>query len=735
MYVTHRFELSQTTQGYIQSLKPAFGYNGFGEFIFYRTYSRVKKDGGQETWADVVIRVTNGTMSIRKDWYLKTGIVWDETLWQEFARDFAISLFNMEWMPPGRGLWAMGTDFVYERGSMALYNCAYTDLGGNDTFSDDIAWMMDSLMHGVGVGFGPERDNNFKVYEPVGTFYYAIPDTREGWVRSEKLLIDAFTKPNQPLPIFVYSHVRDAGLQIKGFGGISSGPKPLRELHQRTINEFLAYGTRPDYDSVYLKTNIANHVGCCVVAGNVRRSAELAKGKITDPVFLDLKNYRRFPERESFGWISNNSVELQTENDFMMLGEIARRVVSNGEPGYINRQNMPFGRIGKDLDGLRLDAAVGSNPCGEIPLENKEVCNVAETLPTVCKNITTWKKACEYATVYMTSVSLLPTHQPLTNRVVARNRRIGGSIVDFSGWKHEHGVHKITRWMREGYKVIRDTAKICNEEAGIPLPIRHTTIKPGGTSPKLPGKTPGVGNPTFAHTIRRANVAKNSPVVPILIAANVPYEDCVYDPYTYVFEWPILQGPAPPASEVSLWEQAMNLILVQREWADNAVSNTLYFRPMWRLAENIDTLGTSENLRGQHFLRKLEHYVGTVSAHTMIEEETNSSFIIPDRYKIVIKRSIQGKIQEIKIYEYDNKHEERDVEPVLSAIAPLTKSVSVLPHSPKGAYRQMPEEGIDVGEYELRLSQIGKIDWSQLRGSDGEDERYCSSEACQIQPT
>jgi hypothetical protein len=60
------------------------------------------------------------------------------------------------------------------------------------------------------------------------------------------------------------------------------------------------------------------------------------------------------------------------------------------------------------------------------------------------------------------------------------------------------------------------------------------------------------------------------------------------------------------------------------------------------------------------------------------------------------------------------------------------KSLSFLPHTPKGVYHQMPEEGISEEEYYLRRSQIGKIDWSELRGSDGQDERFCQGETCEI---
>jgi ribonucleoside-triphosphate reductase len=63
MFVQHRFELDHFAQDHLQSLIPPFGYNGYGELIYYRTYSRIKSDGGQEDWADTVIRVTNGTFS------------------------------------------------------------------------------------------------------------------------------------------------------------------------------------------------------------------------------------------------------------------------------------------------------------------------------------------------------------------------------------------------------------------------------------------------------------------------------------------------------------------------------------------------------------------------------------------------------------------------------------------------------------------------------------------------
>lgn len=112
----------------------------------------------------------------------------------------------------------------------------------------------------------------------------------------------------------------------------------------------------------------------------------------------------------------------------------------------------------------------------EIPLEDKELCNLTETLPTMCSSYEEWLEACEYATFYASTVSLLPTHQPLTNKVIARNRRIGVGIIDYTGWKHKHGVHKITQYMREGYDKIRQVNSYLADEAGVPHSIRVTTV-------------------------------------------------------------------------------------------------------------------------------------------------------------------------------------------------------------------------------------------------------------------
>jgi len=654
-HVEERFCLNADIKKLLYSNPQEFGYDYFGEFIFYRTYSRSKEDGTNESWADVVIRVTEGTFSIRKDWYKKCGIRWNENAAQSYARKFALSLFNIKWTPPGRGLWAMGTDYVYKRGSAALYNCAYVtikDLPG------DAHWLMDMLMNGVGVGFGIGDNFNqcLQFPNPDKHLEVVIGDDREGWCESVRLLLQSYIIPGFSTVKFNYSKIRKAGLLIKGFGGLSSGPEPLIQLHER-IRKYCSDYIGMKNSETRLITDIINAIGCCVVAGNVRRSAEIAVGSIYDEVFLNLKNYDKYPERKDIGWMSNNSVWLKKTEDFAYLPQIAKRIIENGEPGFVNGINVKeYGRVGKK-DVVREDEAEGINPCGEVPLESCEVCNLSETYPTRCNSWEDWLDACEHATFYCSTVALLPTHRSETNAVVARNRRIGVGLVDFSGWKEQTNLTEITTLLRKGYKHIRSVNKRLAAEAGVPESIRVTVVKPGGTVPKLAGRTSGIGHPTFIYTIRRVRIQNNSPIAKFLADHNVPYEKDKYSDNTLVFEFPIKQGPAKPASEVRLWEQAMNVVLIQREWADNAVSNTIMFNP-----------------------------------------ET----------------------------------EAKEVESVIACIAPLVKSISMCPHSTRGAYEQMPEEGCSKEEYEKRLSDIKKMDWSKYSGTDGMDTKFCDGEACEL---
>ena len=196
-------------------------------------------------------------------------------------------------------------------------------------------------------------------------------------------------------------------MSIKGFGGTSSGPGPLIKMHNRIegyLDTFCAYtksGEGKEYNHTRLVADIFNAIGACVVAGNVRRSAEIMLGDVEDKTFIDLKNYDKNPERAEIGWMSNNSVVLRADQDyedFSYIPDMAARIRDNGEPGMINLYNIQkYGRYGKEI---KEDNAELVNPCGEIALENFELCNLAETFPPRCANVQRFYQALKYATFY-----------------------------------------------------------------------------------------------------------------------------------------------------------------------------------------------------------------------------------------------------------------------------------------------------------------------------------------------
>uniref|UniRef100_A0A6C0LWC1 ribonucleoside-triphosphate reductase (thioredoxin) n=1 Tax=viral metagenome TaxID=1070528 RepID=A0A6C0LWC1_9ZZZZ len=671
--VTQRFVLADDTKKELKSMTPEFGFNGLGEVVFRRTYSRDNED-----WADVVIRVVEGMMSIRKEHYTRNSLRWDDISWQPKSYDMAISLFKMEWLPPGRGLWMMGTEFVYNRGSMALNNCSATDTENDLVHSAE--WTMDGLMNGVGVGFstnwrGEATKPNKQIPER-----FVIPDSREGWVESLIRLmcsyIDSPRYGKTNYPEFDYSCIRPAGRPIKGFGGQSSGAEPLEKMHKRIDGYLNAFCERKltvkdsgvkQYGHTRLIADVFNAIGACVVAGNVRRSAEICLGDVDDDDFMNLKNYEENPERMEIGWLSNNSVRLKADDefsDFSYIPAIAKRIIDNGEPGLINLYNMQtYGRYGKESP----DKASMCNPCGEICLEGGdggggELCNLSEVFPHRCDCLNTFNKALEYATFYSTSVSLLPTHRPETNAIIARNRRIGVSISGIAQWvsgavPNGWGLMnytRLTKILRDGYAIVKkENVRLANE-AGVPASIRITTIKPSGSISLLAGATPGVHYPVSRFAIRRVRIGSDSPLVPSLKKAGIPHEPDKYSENTLVFEFTIDHGNVRSCEEVSPWEQFSLVALLQRCWADNMVSATIYF---------------------------------------------------------------------------DKEKDAPDVEKMLAMFIPVLKSVSMLPHSGHG-YEQAPYEPIDENEYNKRKNAYSIPDFDNVSGSVPAGSKFCDGDSC-----
>jgi ribonucleoside-diphosphate reductase alpha chain len=765
--VVERFVLQDEKS--IRSIPYKFGFDGFGEVVYQRTYSReiTSSDGkkSREQWPDTVIRVVNGIMSIRKDWYVKHGLLWEDEIWQPFAQKMAGCIMRMEFLPPGRGLYVCGTEYMYTRGNAAMCNCGFAS---TEKLLEAMTWMKDMLMCGSGIGINTKYSGLIEYPDEKEKFIFIIPDSREGWVMSLRMLLNAFIPDKygkrSPFPTFDYSLIRLEGTKINGFGGTASGPEPLMKLHRRVTaylrcylsildgstpyyaislmvknleedtknwstgnlisvdiakqGEFVQklkdgnydeisendWKTRTDYQIIYkelgkpidhgaflaalkddkyhliratqisylikyssktykrtrLIADIANAIGSCVVAGNVRRSSEIIIGEAGDLEFLNLKNYTINPERGNIGWMSNNTVSMSETKHFEQIPIIAQRIYDNGEPGLLNAINVEkWGRCDRTPIGREAerDEAIGLNPCGEIALESYELCNLAEVFPTRCKDQKTFQTALEMGTFYSSTVSLLPSHWAVTNTVVSRNRRIGVSQSGIADDYEKIGFTALTSKMRNGYRIVREANRKWAREAGVPESIRVTTVKPSGSISQLVGVSSGIHFPTFSYAIRTMRISVSDAIVPLLKAAGYPWEKDLTSDRTLVFSFPIDQGMSRPADEVPLQEQCMLAQMCQSNWSDNSVSFTGYF--------NRETEGS-----------KLEQIIAT--------------FI------------------------------------------PLIKSISLLPHTADGVYAQAPYQKTDLETYQAKLADIKPIDWNGFNGVEGLIPRGCSNDTCTI---
>jgi len=345
---------------------------------------------------------------------------------------------------------------------------------------------------GVGVGFDTKGAGEIIVKGVVGDReeqVYQIPDTREGWVESLKLLLESYFHEQAPME-FDYSKIRPAGEPIKGFGGVSSGPEPLMEVHEE-IRKVLEKNSGEPI-SVTTIVDIMNLIGKCVVAGNVRRTAEIVFGEPDSEEYLDLKNYKVNPNREAYGWTSNNSIFAELGMDY---SDVCKRIVDNGEPGFAWLDNMKrYSRMQNGGDNKDHRAA-GGNPCLEQTLESYELCCLVETFPFNHTSLEDYKRTLKYAYLYAKTVTLGKTHWPETNRVMLRNRRIGCSVSGVAQFITKHGMEELRNWLEKGYDEIQRLDETYSDFFAIPKSIKTTSVKPSGTVSLLVGATPGMHYP------------------------------------------------------------------------------------------------------------------------------------------------------------------------------------------------------------------------------------------------
>jgi len=702
------FKLSENFLNEYRGQQPNWGYDDLSYFTYKRTYARIKDDGTQEEFVDTLERVVNGCYKAQEKHCKSQGLTWNGHKAQRSAQEMFRRMWNFKFLPPGRGLWMMGTDHVNRIGSAALNNCGFISTEDiNVELGSPFAWAMDMLMLGVGIGFDTKGAGNVKLHKPNGNeTIFTVPDSREGWITSVRDLINSYHKGNHVLR-FDYSKIRPAGLPIQGFGGSSSGPAPLKDCHD-SIRNILEKLDGKEITSVAI-VDIFNFIGKCVVAGNVRRSAEIAIGELEDTDYVNMKSYDLHKdELLDRRWASNNSVFVDRFSDF---SKVANGFVHNGEPGLIFLDNARhYGRV---KDGWlpetdrRYDHVMGFNPCGEQQLESYELCCLVETFPANHEDVEDYMRTLKFAYLYAKSVTLIPTHDERTNSVMLRNRRIGCSMSGIQQAINKYGRQVfMNKFCDEGYQVVKSWDISYSRWLGVPESNRITTVKPSGTVSILAGAWPGVH---FTHSEaywRTVRVAASSPYVEKLLNANFRIEYSVTD-------WEKLQ-------------LALKVIYPEQKWNKKEVQ-ALCSKPL----QNIST----EGMHNETVRERFGKLGGSIVVYFPVVEESFNK----GKADVTIWEQL-ATVREMQYFWSDNavsctvtvKPEEGDdILPAIETVAPFVKTLSFLPLD-NTTYDQMPYQAASVTDILAYKESLGKLDLSGQKEKQIAGSKFCDGDVCEI---
>ena len=545
--------------------QPPWGFNGMGEVVFLRTYSR-KLGDRTETWPETIMRCINGALAIGTEWT------------QEEQEALFDHMFNLRCSMSGRALWQLGTPLVEKFGATSLNNCYFTNI---ETI-EDFEMIFNYLMLGGGVGFSVERSKIHELpkvkagvtitHERTNDADVIVPDSREGWVRLLHAVLKSYFYTGKS---FSYSTilVREYGAELKTFGGTASGPGALVDGIELICGILSARAGKK------LRTvdvlDICNIIGEIVVSGSSRRSAEIAVGDPDDILFIRAKNWAS-GNVPGYRGNSNNSIYADSYDEIMR--EVWKGYDGSGEPyGFINRNlARQVGRLGEKRPDPSIE---GVNPCAEIFLADGESCNLATIfLP----NVDSYEEFLEISRLLykmQKAITNLTYPYEKTTKIVHKNRRLGQNVTGMMQCSDEQ-----LSWLSPAYEALRAFDAEYSANHGIPESIRLTCIQPGGTQPLMPGVLSATG-PAYARWyIRRIRFGSNDPLLPQLRKRgyNVVPEigiDGKPNHTRWVVEFPC-ESPenAVLAADVTAIDQLEMIKRIQTEWADNAVSATVYYR-------------------------------------------------------------------------------------------------------------------------------------------------------------
>jgi ribonucleoside-diphosphate reductase alpha chain/ribonucleoside-triphosphate reductase len=353
-------------------------------------------------------------------------------------------------------------------------------------------------------------------------------------------------------------------------------------------------------DRVKLKSidcmDIANIIGENVVSGGVRRTAEIMIIDPDDQECIEAKNdlYKQIDgqwimnDELSHRQVSNNSIYYQEKPSREKLNWQIKQMRNSGEPAFINAEAAK----------KRTKTFNGVNPCGEILLDTKGLCNlttlnveayVQEDDALDLEGILDAQKMSVRASYRLTTVEL---ELPKWDRQHKENKIVGCSLT---GWQDAMNRLKYSReeqidLLRKLRAAAREEVEKYAKELGEAAPELVTTVKPEGTQSQLPTVSSGVHYSHSPYYLRRVRISADDPLVKVCEELDYPVypevgqrmEDCI----TKVVEFPVKAPEGKTKYDVSAIEQLEDYKMFMDNYVDHNVSITVHVREHeWDLVE------------------------------------------------------------------------------------------------------------------------------------------------------
>jgi len=570
--------------------------DAYQQYIHKSRYARyLPKEQRRESWKETVDRYLDFWVGQKK-------------LTVEEANDIYTQIHDLEVMPSMRALMTAGE--ALDRDNVAGFNCSYLPIDHPKAFDE----MMYVLMCGTGVGFSVERQYIQKLPEVAEELHATdtvihVADSKIGWAKAYRELISMLFAGQ--VAKWDVSGVRASGAALKTFGGRASGPEPLVDLFQFTVEIFRG--------SIGRKlSSIECHDLCCkiaqvVVVGGVRRSALISLSNLTDDRIRRCKSGQWWVDNPQRG-LSNNSACYTEKPDFeAFLNEWQSLYQSrSGERGV-------FSRVASQRQAARNDRRdathdFGTNPCSEIILRPYQFCNLSEVVVRPQDTLKTLREKVRTAAILGTLQATLTNFRYL-RKIWQDNTKeealLGVSLTGIMDHPIMSGRKKqseLKQWLTELKEEAIETNKKWAKRLGINVSTAITAVKPSGTVSQLVNSASGIHPRYSEQYVRRVRADARDPLCGILEAAGVPVEDDAMSPTTRVFSFPVKSPKdAIVATDMGAMEQLNLWEIYQDYWCEHKPSMTCYYRDNEFLEVGQWLYNKFDKVSGISFLPYSEH--------------------------------------------------------------------------------------------------------------------------------